>query len=303
MTWVTIGLSAGTLVTMAVVFTYILGWANKRFYVEVDPRVEAISNALPGANCGGCGFVGCGEYAEAVAAGNAELTLCNVGGAGCAAEIANIMGVEVGESIPYRPIVHCGATYKERLNRYEYQGEMTCAAANIVADVQGCTFGCLGFGDCERACDYDAIHVIEGLATVDYDKCIGCKACSKVCPRNIISMVPFKASRMLAVTCSNQDAGKDVKAVCTVGCMGCKACVRISNVFKIENGLSTIDYDEYTNECVPDLWKACKKCPQHRLVFVGKPSEKDLEKTADEEMPGVVEADFKTTVDDTEWRG
>jgi H+/Na+-translocating ferredoxin:NAD+ oxidoreductase subunit B len=303
MTWVTVGLSAGTLVTMAVVFTYILGWANKRFHVEVDPRVEAINDALPGANCGGCGFVGCSEYAEAVVAENTELTLCNVGGASCSAEIATIMGVVVGESIPFRPIVHCGAKYEARLNRHDYQGEMRCAGANIVADVQGCTYGCLGFGDCQTACDYDAIHMVDGLATVDYEKCIGCKACSKVCPRNIITMAPFKSSQMLAVTCSNEDPGKEVKKVCSVGCMGCKACTRVSSVFKMENSLSTIDYDEYTAECELDMLKACEKCPQNRLVFVGKPSPKDLEKTKGEELPEVVTADFKTTVDDTEWRG
>ncbi len=303
MTWVTVGLSAGTLVTMAVVFSYVLGWANKRFHVEIDPRVEAIIGVLPAANCGGCGFVGCSDYAEAVVDGKAELTLCNVGGASCAAEISNIMGVEIGESLPYRPIVHCGGNYNDRLNRHDYQGEMTCAAANIVADVQGCTYGCLGFGDCQRVCTYDAIHVIEGLATVDYDKCIGCKACANTCPRNIITMAPFKASQMLAVTCSNEDAGKEVKGVCKVGCMGCKACTRVSSVFKMENGLSTIDYEEYSDECMPDLLAACQKCPQNRLVFVGKPSPKDLAKTEDEELPEVVTADFKTTVDDTEWRG
>jgi H+/Na+-translocating ferredoxin:NAD+ oxidoreductase subunit B len=304
MTWVTVGLSASTLVAMGVIFGYVLGWANKRFHVQVDPRVEAINEALPGANCGGCGFVGCQEYAEAVVTGqDVPVNLCNVGGASCAAQIADIMGVQVEESAPYRPIVHCGATLERRLNRHEYRGERRCSGANIVADVQGCTYGCLGFGDCEAACDFDAIHVIDGLATVDYRKCVGCQACSKVCPRHIITMVPFKAAQMLAVTCSNTDSGREVKKVCQVGCMGCKACTKMSELFSVENNLSSINYEMYSAECLPGLVAACQKCPQERLVFVGQPTDRDLRKVAKEEVPDLVLPAFKTTVDDTEWRG
>jgi RnfABCDGE-type electron transport complex B subunit len=306
MTWVTISLSAGTLVGMAVIMTYILGWASKTFHVEVDPRVEAINEVLPGANCGGCGFVGCGEYAESVASGDTEVNLCTVGGASCAAEIAGIMGVEVEESLPYRPVVHCGAHYPERLQRNEYRGEQRCQTANIVAGVQGCTYGCLGFGDCTTACKYDAIHIIDGLATVDYSKCIGCGACAKVCPRNIISMVPFRYEQMIAVTCSNKDFGKAVKDVCTVGCIGCKACQRNSDLFKVENNLSVVNYEAYSSlddSGIDKLQKAMDKCPRKGIVFMGKPSEKDILSVMHEDVPHIAEADFKTTVDDTEWRG
>jgi len=303
MTWVTIGLSAATLVAMAVVFSYILGWANQAFHVETDPRVEQVMDALPGANCGGCGFVGCYEYAEAVAMDGEAVNKCTVGGEGCATELAGIMGVAVTASFPYRPVVHCSATFEERLKRSPYKGERNCLAANLISDIQGCVYGCLGFGDCRNACDYDAIHVVDGLATVDYEKCIGCGACAKVCPRNVISIVPFKAERILAVTCSNRDFGKDVKAVCTVGCIGCKACTRSSKLFTIEDNLSTLNYDAYDPADMADLDKAVEKCPRKSLLFIGKPSEKDLAAVKDEELPDMVKPDFKTTVDDTEWRG
>ncbi|MDX9817775.1 MAG: RnfABCDGE type electron transport complex subunit B [Desulfococcus multivorans] len=303
MNWVTISLSAATLFGMAVVISYILGWASKAFYVKVDPRIEAIIEALPGANCGGCGFVGCADYAEGVVLSGAAVNRCPVGGAACAASVAAIMGIEVDESYPQRPIVHCGAHYEDRKGRTPYFGEMTCQAANMVAGVQACTYGCLGFGDCTRACKYDAIHVIDGLATVDYEKCIGCGACGSVCPRNIITITPFKKSRILAVGCSNKDAGREVMAVCEVGCIGCKACAKKSELFKIEDNLPTIDYEHWDAECTLDVMEACEKCPRNRLIFVGEPSPADIAATKDKPLPEVVEADFKTTVDDTEWRG
>lgn len=300
---VTLGLAAGTMLVMALVMSYVLGWANKKFQVEVNPLVEEVLQKLPGANCGGCGFVGCSDYAVAVVVDRAPVNKCTVGGRVCATALAEIMGVELSESYPVRPIVHCGAHYSDRLGRSPYIGEQRCAAANLVADVQACTYGCLGFGDCQRACKYDAIHVVDGLATVDYDKCVGCGACAKVCPRNIITITPFKAERIMAVSCSNKDKGKDVMAVCNVGCIGCGACARISQAITILDNLSTIDYDQYSDACMPDLMKACEKCPRQRLVMVGKPSPKDAAEASQMTSVDVVAPDFKTTVDDTEWRG
>ncbi len=303
MIWVTIGLAAGTLFGMALVMSYVLGWANKAFHVEIDPRIEAMIETLPGANCGGCGYVGCNEYAAAVVRSEAPVNKCTVGGTSCAEALAGIMGIELEESYPYRPIVHCGAHYADRLKHSEYQGEPKCSAANLVADVQACTYGCLGMGDCERACNYDAMHVIDGLATVDYDKCVGCAACAAVCPRHLITMVPFKQEQMLAVTCSNKDVGAEVKAVCKVGCIGCKACSRFCSLLEMDANLPTINYDLYCMDYMEELQKAVEKCPGGGLVFIGKPSAKDKAAVEDEAVPEVVEPDFKTTVDDTEWRG
>ena len=301
---ITISLAAGTLVTMALIFTYVLGWANKAFYVEVDPKVNAINIALPGANCGGCGYVGCNEYAEAVAGDGAKVSLCTVGGDSCAKAIADIMGVEVGEKLPFRPVVHCRAYYADRLGRSEYEGEKECRAANFVANVQGCIYGCLGFGDCSSACDYDAINILDGLAIVDYEKCVGCGACAKVCPRNIITMTPFKNDRIYAVTCSNKDAGKNVTKVCKVGCITCKACTRNCSFFTIKDNLSSFNYDGYDSENMDDIIKAADKCPRNAIRLVGKPAEKTSLDSVDEDGAAkIITPDFKTTVDDTEWRG
>lgn len=299
----TLLLAAGVLAALAVAMGYVLGWANRRFHVEVDPKVEAVLNALPGANCGGCGFVGCSEYAEAVARGEAEVTLCAPGGLGTAQKLADILGIEVGETFPYRAVLHCSANQDQRLQRTEYRGEQTCASANLVAGVQGCTYGCLGLGDCMQACEYGAIQIVNGLATIDYDKCVGCKACARACPRNLITMAPFKAQRMLVVACSNQDTAADVKAVCMVGCLGCGACTRVApDLIVMDGALPTINYDNY--DPTDDLLeKALEKCPRKRLTFVGRPSEKHLAAVAHEELPEHIEPDFKTTVDDTKWRG
>lgn len=291
-------LAAGSLGLLGIAISWILGWANRKFHVPVDPKVEAINAILPAANCGGCGFVGCGEYAEAVAKGEASVTLCAPGGAGCAKKMAEIMGVEAEETAPLRAVVHCAADRTQRLQQGDYRGEQTCAAANLVAGVQGCTYGCLGLGDCVRACPYDAIHSINGLATVDYDKCTGCSACAKVCPRNIISMVPFTQEKLLVVACSNQDQGPAVKEVCSVGCIGCKACIRPSGgLMEMKGDLPVIDYANYDREA--DFQKILDKCRMESLIFVGKPPVEVKE----EEDQEPVRADFKTTVDKTEWWG
>jgi len=297
-------LAIGTMLVLAVFLCCVLGWANEAFHVETDPRYDEVMEALPGANCGGCGYVGCGEYAEAVVAGNATPDRCPVGGSGCAEAIAKIMGLDLSESFPYRPVVHCGAQYDERLKKHTYvDGEPTCASSNLVSGVQGCTYGCLGMGDCVASCKYDAIHVVNGLAEVDYDKCVGCGACERACPRHIISMAPFKAQQMLVVNCSNLDFGKDVKAVCKVGCIGCKACTRFSGLFTMDDNLPRINYDKYDPASPEDFSKAFEKCPMKRLTYVGDPTDEELAALSGEDLPAVIEPKPETTVDKTPWQG
>ena len=298
---VTIILAACTLLLLGVVMSAVLGMANKAFHVPVDVRIERVSEALPGANCGGCDYVGCSEYAEAVVSKGEEVNKCPVGGAGLATQIGTIMGVDVKESWPVRPIVHCAATSEQRLQRAPYDGEQTCQAANLVSGIQGCVYGCLGLGDCVTACDYDAIHVKDGVAVIDYLECIGCGACVKACPRNIISQVPFKADRILAVQCANQDFAKEVTAVCTVGCTGCKTCTRANpTLVSMDGNLPVFDYSKYDPK--ESLQIIQDKCRRESMVWIGKPTEKDLAEAIGE-LPARQEAEFKTTVDRTEWRG
>jgi RnfABCDGE-type electron transport complex B subunit len=303
-TTVALALAAAVLGLLAIAMGFVLGWASRKFHVAADPRVELLQATLPGANCGGCGYVGCSEYAGALAQGDTTVGLCAPGGGDCAQKLADILGVEVTESCPYRAVVHCSAHRDQRLQRADYDGEQTCVSANLVAGVQGCTYGCLGFGDCAQACKYGAIEIVGGLSTINYEKCVGCGACSRVCPRNIITLVPFKAERMMVVACSNADAAADVRAVCEVGCIGCKACARVApELVTMDGALPQINYDLYNPEESEALESVLEKCPRKRYLFVGRPTAEDLAAVADEELPEAVTADFKTTVDDTDWRG
>jgi electron transport complex protein RnfB len=269
LTALTIFGAATVMLLLAVVMSSVLGWANRAFHVEVDPRIEKLSLLLPGANCGGCGRVGCGEYAEAIVNEGAAVTECPVGGPTLADAIADIMGVEAGVTIPKKAVVHCRGHAPDRLGRTDYAGEQTCSAAHLVAGQQSCVYGCLGLGECVEACEYDAIHIVDGLAEVDYENCIGCGACSKVCPRDLISMEPFKHDQILVVQCANVDPGAAVRKQCSVGCIGCKACVKIEgDYFCMDGDLAKVNPLAFDPEA--DHTAVMEKCPTGVIVRVGK---------------------------------
>lgn len=292
------GVSGGVMLTLAVGVSAILGWANEAFHVEEDPRLSSIKGALPGANCGGCGFIGCADFAEAVLSGAVAPDACPAGGRATAEAIALILGIDFQAGWPVRPVVHCGANREQRVGRGDYHGEASCASANLVAGVQDCVYGCLGFGDCALVCAWDAIDVSDGLARIDYDACTGCGACADACPRNLISLVPFKADRMIVVACSNRDKGPDVRKVCRVGCIGCSACARASDLFALHDDLARIDYDRYDPDDLEAAETAREACPMKGIVNLKGPSLG----TAEEELD-VAAPDFRTTADQAPWRG
>ncbi|MBD3334259.1 MAG: hypothetical protein GF355_01980, partial [Candidatus Eisenbacteria bacterium] len=186
------------------------------------------------------------------------------------ARISEMVGVEASASKPKRAVVHCAAQVGERLNRAPYSGPQTCTEANLVAGLQGCTYGCLGFGDCEAACPFDAIHVRDGLAVVDYQACTGCAKCVAACPRSIISIEEMLDDPLVVVACSSRDPGRYVRANCKVGCIACGMCARLDGeLFQMENDLSVAQYDGQTYGTSEDHEKAVAKCPTACLLRVG----------------------------------
>jgi len=227
-------------------FALVLLIASVKLKVEVDPKVEQIHEALPNLDCGACGFAGCGQYAKAVLGDPELLGKCAPGGPKTSAKIANILSLQVSDSGPQqRPIVRCRARTDDKTFYAQYQGIQSCIAANALANVQACAFGCLGFGDCTRACKFDALHIVDGMTIVDYEKCTGCTACSKACPRNLIEMVPFGYENMMIVACNSKETGKSTRSICKVGCIGCGICVKQTDVFSVEDNLARIDYARY----------------------------------------------------------
>jgi electron transport complex protein RnfB len=214
------------------------------FYVEVDARQEKLMEILPGANCGGCGYPGCAGYAAALVEGKAEPTACPPGGAELASEIGRILGVAVGEVQRKIALVACAGDQRFVEERALYLGIEDCSAAHAVAGgSKQCQYGCLGLGSCQRACPFDAIAISDrGLAYVIEKACTGCGQCVEACPRGLISMVPFSAD--VHVLCRNPERAKVVKAICKVGCTGCKLCAKKSSRFKVEASLAEVTYDE-----------------------------------------------------------
>lgn len=221
--------------------------------VKTDEKVEALRAELPGANCGACGFSGCDGYAEALAKGEAKPGLCAPGGAEMNAKLGEILGVEVEMTEPMVATVKCNGTCDHVGNKMHYFGVSTCKAANMMYGGNlACSFGCLGFGDCMKACQYGAIEIVNGKANVNPEKCTACTACQKACPKSIIEMMP-KEKAYAKIVCSNKDKGAVARKVCEVACIGCGKCAKLcpTEAITVENFLGRID---------PDKCIACGKC-------------------------------------------
>ena len=262
---------------MAVVFGLILAVAAKVFEVEVDPRLSQIQAALAGANCGGCGYPGCGGCAEAILAGKAPVTACAPVGADGAAKIAAIMGMEAsaGERMVAHVLCNGGTN---AVQNFEYRGVTDCLAATKVCggDTSACRYGCMGFGSCVTACKFDAIHIGEnGVATVDREACTNCGACREACPRKLIVEVPY--AKKVFVNCSNKDKGPSVAKVCANACIACGMCQRTCkfDAIHVVNNVAVIDYDRCRN-CT----MCAKACPKNAIEPIPTAEEKEKFKAA-----------------------
>lgn len=202
-----------------------LSLASKRFAVEVDPRVESVSEALPQINCGACGYAGCSAYAEAVVLKGEPVNLCIPGGDSTAQAIAGIMGTEAGEQgVVKRAIVRCQGERNLARETYDYAGVPSCRAADLVnGSPKDCPTGCLFFGDCVSVCPYDAFDWKPGsIPQVIWSKCTGCGKCVSQCPRGLIALIPITSK--VTVRCISPDKGAVSRKYCQVACIACKAC-------------------------------------------------------------------------------
>lgn len=242
---------------MGVVFGLGLGVAAIKFKVEQDPKIPQVRECLPGANCGGCGFAGCDALAEAIVKGEAKVTACPVGGDSCANKIADIMGIEASSSAKVTAFVKCNGNCEAAKNKFEYFGVEDCSIeATLGGGKKSCSFGCLGDGNCVRACAFDALSIVDGVAVVDKEKCVACGACIDACPKHLIELVPYDSN--VRVACSSHDMPKASKDNCANACMGCKLCEKNcpSDAVHIDNFLAKVDYDKCTQCGV-----CTEKCP------------------------------------------
>ena len=243
---------------LGVIFGAVLAGASKVFYVETDPRLEKLNECLPGANCGGCGYAGCSGYAEAVLNGEAPIGKCASGGNECAHAMAEIMGVKAEAVTRKGALGRCSGEkrYDSQGNfvsgakvKAEYEGFKDCIAASRVGGngPLSCKFGCLGFGTCTKACKYDAIHIVNGVAKVDENRCVGCLACAAVCPRTRI--VPVEPNRNVVIACNSMAKGAVTTRGGTVGCIGCGLCKKIcpKGAITVTHNLAVIDYSKCDN--------------------------------------------------------
>lgn len=261
--WVAIAL----LGAMGLVFGWILAFASKKLAVESDHRIGQITEVLPGANCGGCGYPGCSGLAEAIVSGKAPINSCPVGKAPVAAKIAAIMGVEFDNSNakPKYARVVCQGGKAERVDRFYYMGVADCAAAGMLnGGPKVCEYGCLGLGNCIRACKFGALKINENnLPEVDPDRCTGCGACVKACPRGLMKLID--GDQQVMVLCKSHYKGPEVRKACKVGCIGCGICAKNC----LEQAITVTDFLAEIN---PEKCTACgicvEKCPMKAIKFV-----------------------------------
>jgi Na+-translocating ferredoxin:NAD+ oxidoreductase subunit B len=237
--------SVGILGGVGLVFAIFIALAYWKLRVYEDPRIDAVAAMLPGANCGACGLPGCRGFAEQAVAGKIQPAACNVINADGAASIAAFLGVDAGQANKRVARVLCAGGTNVSEWQAEYRGLPTCGAATAVAGGgKGCSWGCLGFGDCAVSCKFDAIHMNEfGLPEVDVAVCTACGDCVSACPKNLFEIIPL--DQHLLVQCRSMMEGDGALASCAVACTACGKCVidAATGLITIERGAARVHYE------------------------------------------------------------
>ncbi len=235
--------------------------ASKLMAVKEDERFPKVRECLPGANCGACGYAGCDGYAKALVTDDSvPANLCIPGGADVARQLSETLGVEFADVEKKTAVVHCLGNCDATEDMVEYKGMESCAAAKMIFGGKGkCGFGCIGLGDCAKACPEQAICINKGIAIVNPPECIGCGVCVKTCPNSLISL--HGATSTTVVSCSNRDKGAVTRKACANGCIGCKKCEKTCqyDAIKVTNNLAVIDYDKCVScgECAKVCMAGC----------------------------------------------
>jgi electron transport complex protein RnfB len=251
---------------VGLVFAVFIALAYAKLRVYEDPRIDMVAAMLPGANCGACGFPGCRGFAEQAVAGKIQVAQCNVINEEGAAQIASYLGVDAGQANKRVARLLCAGGTNVAVQRAEYRGLPTCGAAAAVAGGgKGCAWGCLGYGDCEVACKFDAIAMNEfGLPVVDVAKCTACGDCVAACPKNLFEIIPL--DQKLIVQCRSQIEGDDLLVSCLVGCTACGKCVldAAPGLVTLERGVARVHYEQ---NALADP-SAIRRCPTGAIAWV-----------------------------------
>jgi RnfABCDGE-type electron transport complex B subunit len=253
---------------LAFVLGIALGFFKKLFAVEQDPLVGQIRELLPGANCGGCGFPGCDGYAAAIASRTAGVSNCSVGGKAVAEKLSALIGVEA-DIIPMVTVLACQGTKEKAKLKGEYVGVKSCRAAKVSAGGSKiCPWGCIGFGDCVKVCQFGALSMGEdGLPKIDYSKCTHCKRCIAECPQWLLRGVPTGGKGAMTL-CSNHTLTKGaVTKACKAGCIKCELCVKNcpEQCITMQNGIPAVDYARCTS-----CGTCTAKCPTKAIKLIEK---------------------------------
>lgn len=250
----TIAVLAGLGIVLSAVLYLFAG----KFKVDEDPRIDEVEKVLPGANCGGCGNAGCRAFAAScVKAGNLDGNFCPVGGNEVMKKVAGILGLEIQDKAPMVAVVRCSGSCANRPAVNEYDALRSCRVeALLYSGETGCAYGCLGCGDCVKACQFGALSMdaSTGLPVVDEEKCTSCGACVKACPKGVIELRRKGPRGMrVFVSCINRDKGAVARKACTAACIGCGKCAKVcaQEAITVSDNLAYIDFEK----C-----RLCRKC-------------------------------------------